>query len=297
MRANGRAQPGRVGRAAAALAFWAALTVVGPTVARAETPVVVNGVGVTVNGAPGSAAAVSPAVSAVAVAGASAVAGSQDAAAGDDADLIHRRSVPAEGRGGEGASAGAKPLSAAAGGGGGGGGGGQSPSAALYEVAKVAGALILVVGVIVGLKVFATQVLGIKAVGLNANRGIRVMSRTVIGPKQQLLLLQVGRRLVLVADSAGTMSPVAEITDPDEVAELSAQALGSREKAAKFSEAFRGNASRFGTGLEEEEEALEAESAARERLAVGEEQDGAAGEDLRGLAERVRALGRQFKTG
>jgi flagellar biogenesis protein FliO len=54
----------------------------------------------------------------------------------------------------------------------------------------------------------------------NAPGPISVVSRTVIGPRQQLLLIRVGGKLLLVSDSAGTMSRLTEITDADEIAIL-----------------------------------------------------------------------------
>lgn len=187
-----------------------------------------------------------------------------------------------------------RPAVGEAAGGAGGGGGGVVRSSALYETGKVVGSLALVLAAIVGLKMFATKVLGIRAAGGKMNRGIQVLSRTLIGGKQQLLLLQVGRKLVLVADSGGKISPVTEITDPDEVAELAAQALGNADKAARFSGAFRGNAARF------EVEGYDDEMDMREELpAIGSgaiEPNGAEDQDgLSSLSARVRALGRQFK--
>ena len=42
-----------------------------------------------------------------------------------------------------------------------------------------------------------------------------------MSPKQQVLLLQVGRRVVVIGDGGGAgMRPLCEITDPDEVAAL-----------------------------------------------------------------------------
>lgn len=62
----------------------------------------------------------------------------------------------------------------------------------------------------------------------NAPGPISVVSRTVIGPRQQLLLIRVGGKLLLVSDSAGTMSRLTEITDADEIAIL----LGSTSRPA-----------------------------------------------------------------
>ena len=68
---------------------------------------------------------------------------------------------------------------------------------------------------------------------------VRVIARTAIAPRQQVMLLQVGRRVVVVGDSAGTLSPLAQIEDPDEAAML----IGQIETAA--ADATPAAASRF----------------------------------------------------
>jgi flagellar protein FliO/FliZ len=57
-------------------------------------------------------------------------------------------------------------------------------------------------------------------------RGIRIVGRTAIGPKQQVLLLQVGRRMLVVGDSGQQLNTLCEINDPDEAAALLGQAQG-----------------------------------------------------------------------
>jgi flagellar biogenesis protein FliO len=55
---------------------------------------------------------------------------------------------------------------------------------------------------------------------LKGTASVRVLSRTVIGPRQQVVLIKVGRRILAVGDSGARLSPLCEITDPDEVASL-----------------------------------------------------------------------------
>jgi flagellar biogenesis protein FliO len=54
----------------------------------------------------------------------------------------------------------------------------------------------------------------------SGSAAVTVLSRIPIAPRQQLLLLQVGRRLVLVGNTGAAMSALCEITDADEVAGL-----------------------------------------------------------------------------
>ena len=58
------------------------------------------------------------------------------------------------------------------------------------------------------------------------SRGVRVVSRTAIGPKQQVLIVQVGRRVLIVGESGQQLRTLSEITDPDEIAALLGQMQG-----------------------------------------------------------------------
>lgn len=190
----------------------------------------------------------------------------------------------------------------------------SSPATALYEVGRVIGSLALVLALIVLLKFGAGKFFGIRSASSAANKGIRVISRTVIHPKQQFLLLQVGRKLVLVADSAGTVSPVCEITDPDEVAELSAQALSRPDKATNtvFSKLFQRQSSqleqegsdlsqrsRYDDDVDMMDDPAELDQPSRDRdyhLATSRLDQQSESSELEGLASRIRSLGQQFSS-
>lgn len=55
---------------------------------------------------------------------------------------------------------------------------------------------------------------------------IEVLARTAVPPRQQLLLVRVGRRLLVVGSSPAGLSTLAEIADPEEAAELADAAMG-----------------------------------------------------------------------
>jgi flagellar protein FliO/FliZ len=125
-----------------------------------------------------------------------------------------------------------------------------------------------------------------------STRAVQVVSRTLLAPRQQLMLVQVGSRLVVVGDSGGQMNALCEITDADEVAGL----LGSirAEKEESLGNAF---GSLFRSAGEKMESAQESESEdAQRELAT----DGAVAqtrEEVRGLMDKVRSLSRQFQRG
>jgi len=49
---------------------------------------------------------------------------------------------------------------------------------------------------------------------------MEVLARAPVAPRQQLLLVRLGKRLVLIGAGGGAMSTLAEVTDPAEVNEL-----------------------------------------------------------------------------
>jgi flagellar biogenesis protein FliO len=117
-----------------------------------------------------------------------------------------------------------------------------------------------------------------------ANGAMRVLSRMVVSPKQQVLLLQVGRRVVVVGDSGQQMSPLSEITDPDEIAALVGQIGQDHQKlgSKRFS-------SHLGTARDPFEMA-NASDESQEKQDV----DSARGE-IAGLMERIRVVSTQFR--
>ena len=76
--------------------------------------------------------------------------------------------------------------------------------------------------------------------GKATSNALEVLTRTPVSPRQQLLLVRLGRRLVLVGCGPEGMTPLTEVTDREEVASLLATASGSLvsvEHAPKNAEA------------------------------------------------------------
>src|SRR5687768_11212632 len=91
-----------------------------------------------------------------------------------------------------------------------------------FDTSRVVLSLAIVLGLIFSLRWAAQRLFG-KTVSGRASRAVQVLSRNVISPKQQLLVVQVGRRLVVVGDSGQQMNALCEITDPDEITALVGQ--------------------------------------------------------------------------
>ena len=154
---------------------------------------------------------------------------------------------------------------------------------------RVMGALVLVLAAIGVL-----QWVGRRMFSLPGSAGsggpIRVLSRTTIAPRQQLMLVQVGRRVVLTANCGTQVNSLCEITDPEEIAMLVAQerenklAATARPFMAFFGKAggaYDEPANSADSPAVEEEESADALSTTREEIG--------------GLLEKVRSLSKMTR--
>jgi flagellar biogenesis protein FliO len=147
--------------------------------------------------------------------------------------------------------------------------GGASSSWDIGRVLLGLGAVILLFLAMVGLG----KKVAPGAMGPKPNAAIRVLTKSSVSPRQQLMLVQVGRRVVLVGSGGGEMRPLCEIADPDEVAELVAQINDDKASSPRSFMTLFGKA---------EAKYVDAEPPASE-------------EDLGGVTEHVRGIGRQFQ--
>ena len=179
---------------------------------------------------------------------------------------------------------------------------------ATVDLKRVGLSLMLVLGVIFAARFAMKKLFPAVSVGRNS-QVISVVSRSVIGPKQQFLLVKLGKRLVLIGDSGVSMSPLAEITDPSEVAELvgQLQSESNHSSVGAFASMFRKAEAQFEP---EDDRALAtptATQAARPELLLDESADSidasesseqvppdrklvAAASEINGLMDRVRLL-------
>lgn len=160
------------------------------------------------------------------------------------------------------------------------------------HLTRVAIALAAVLGLILLLRFVARRFLGAAGTA-RSTRAVQVLSRSPVSPRQQLVLLRVGRRLLVVADGAGQMTTLSEISDPDEVAALIGQLQD--DHADRAGRSF-GNLFGKMRGTYEQEAERPAEP---ERQLESLEDDAAVAstrQELSGLMDKVRLLSRQFKS-
>jgi flagellar biogenesis protein FliO len=151
------------------------------------------------------------------------------------------------------------------------------------SAARVALSLGAVLTLILGLFLAGRRFLPRSAFRQNGGGGaVQVLARTPITPKQRIVLVQVGRRILVVADAGPNLTTLCEITDADEAAALIAQ-LQSERGGGSFSAALNNAMERFRSA-----QAPRNDAPAREpRLDLDSMR-----QELEGLARRVRGMAR-----
>jgi flagellar biogenesis protein FliO len=114
-----------------------------------------------------------------------------------------------------------------------------------------------------------------------------VLAKQNISPRQQLMLVQVGRRVVMVGNCGAQMSALAEITDPDEIADV-LNRCNRRKKAAaeSFTDLFGKAEKDFEPSEEEKAVASENSSAADSQLLKTKA-------ELAGLLDKIRGMSKK----
>jgi len=91
------------------------------------------------------------------------------------------------------------------------------------ELLRVGGALFVVLGLLWLMRVFVKRA-GLVTQSAGRPSGVlEVLARYPVGRRENLVLLKMHRRIVLVHQGDGRMSPLAEVSEPDEVAALLAR--------------------------------------------------------------------------
>ncbi|MFW6336421.1 MAG: FliO/MopB family protein [Phycisphaeraceae bacterium] len=88
-------------------------------------------------------------------------------------------------------------------------------------------ALGVVIALVLAIRWVYTKLTGRPAT-MGGSRAVEALSRTAIAPKNHVVLLRVGRRVLVCNDSAHGMRTLAEVDDPEEVAELLESVTASR---------------------------------------------------------------------
>jgi flagellar biogenesis protein FliO len=164
------------------------------------------------------------------------------------------------------------------------------PTSTGMDATRVVLSLLLVIAIIFLLRWIAQQYFGAPSTK-RSSRAVQVLSRSMIAPKQHVLVLQVGRRLIVVGDSGTQMNPLCEITDEDEIASLMGQL--KQDKADPVTRAF-------GSFFGKAEKEYDGEAADTQLRASGSTDPAVDPElattraELSGLIEKVRSVSKQI---
>ena len=167
-------------------------------------------------------------------------------------------------------------------------------STSSLQTPRVALALAAVITLILLLRVGAKRFLNLPG-GQRSTSAVQVLSRTILAPRQNVVLLKVGKRIIVVGESGGQMSSLGDIADPDEVASLVGHIR--EEKLTVSAKAFGALFRRAKDDLEEAPE-LEVSQPApiSDQFAQTPEDPEVAStrEEISDLMQKVRGLSRQF---
>jgi flagellar biogenesis protein FliO len=165
----------------------------------------------------------------------------------------------------------------------------SAPVPQSMEYGRVLGALGVVIALIFVLR-WAARVFFPSVAGKTPSRIVEVLGRSVLTPKQQVVLIRVGRRIIVVGDSGSQLNTLCEIADPDEIASLVGQL---REEKLTAASAFGSLFGRFTRRFEAAEESDAPSLQDGEPMPADTE--ATAQSELDGLRDRVRRLAEQFK--
>ncbi len=109
----------------------------------------------------------------------------------------------------------------------------------------------VVIGLILALRWFYAR-LGGRVIASPSSPVVEVLSRTSVAPRNHVLLLRVGGRVLVVSDAGSGMRTLSEIEEPDEVADLLAAVAAA--KTSSITGGFNQLLSRFGRDYESGQE-------------------------------------------
>jgi len=168
----------------------------------------------------------------------------------------------------------------------------STATSSAMQIGRVVLALGGVIGLIVVLRVFAKRVIpGVTAA--RASSSVKILGRCPVSARQNLLVVQFGKRLVLVGDGGTNLNPLCEITDPQEVADILAQA---RDESISVAQRFESMFGRARKDFDEDPEPTSADPFSDSRD-ISSQDDPALSDtrkELSDLQEKVRDVARQI---
>jgi flagellar biosynthetic protein FliO len=156
-----------------------------------------------------------------------------------------------------------------------------------WDTIRVFVALLIVLAAIYLCKWLMRRIMGLPSAS-SSEQLVKVLSRTNISPKQSVVVLQVGQRVLVVADSGQQMSTLCEITDAEEIRAFTGGPVPAK---APFESVLRREMSR--QDGDEDSDAPAASEPQAEAITGGGLSP--TRREVHSLLEKVRGLSQQFK--
>ena len=139
-----------------------------------------------------------------------------------------------------------------------------------------------VLGLILLLRALYARITG-RAMSSGQHPAVEVLARVAVAPRNHVLLIRLGQRILVLGDSAQGLTNLATIEDPDEIAGLLKSVVAGRPNSIS-----RGFSQLLGRFNHEYPDDLSAAAG----LDRGKQRTGRARDEVSGLLSRVRALSR-----
>ena len=160
-----------------------------------------------------------------------------------------------------------------------------------FDMTRVLLATIGVIGLILLMRAGVRRIFP-SAITHRSSSMVKVLSRCTISPRQHLLVVQFGKRLVLVGDSGSNLNPLCEIRDPDEAANILTYARDESISVARRFDSLFGRAQKDFDEPEEsesQEKFDDSHEVSRDNPAVQETQ-----KELADLHNKVKEVARRI---
>jgi flagellar biogenesis protein FliO len=168
----------------------------------------------------------------------------------------------------------------------------------LFDWQRLLIAMALVLGLIAIFRYFVVKIFPTARASASTS-AVRVLARAPLAVRQQVVLIQVGRRVIVVGDSAGQLTALSQIDDPDEVAALLGQIENTPPAASveRFSSLFRKQRQPFNNDFNSSD--VNASAPVQQNMIAeadaSEPQMQTVQSEVSGLIERMRSLTKSMK--
>ncbi|MBL4700444.1 MAG: FliO/MopB family protein, partial [Phycisphaeraceae bacterium] len=149
-------------------------------------------------------------------------------------------------------------------------------------VLKTITSLGVVIGLILALRMGINKLSGRPAMGSRSGI-VEVLSRTSISPRNQVLLLRLGQRIIVVSEGPAGVRTLANLDDPDEVAQLLATVSSSRP--GSITQSFNQLLNRAGSEMDNPRSFAQEHGTDNDEHAVDRTRD-----ELSGLLSKIKSM-------